>query len=72
MDRQETELPIEPAPRARPNSIRRSGHRNLRGEWMKGKFDFAYALVVVAFLPGDMDRGGPGLNSVDEIHADRG
>ena len=39
---------------------------------MKGKFDFARALVLVALLPGDLDRGKPGLSSVDEIHTHRG
>ena len=39
---------------------------------MKDKFDFPRALVLVAFLPGDLDRGEPGPSSVDEIHTDRG
>ena len=38
---------------------------------MKGKFDFANALVRVAFLPGDLDHGKLGLRSVDEIHTHR-
>jgi hypothetical protein len=55
-----------------PNSRPRTGHSNLWPERMKGKFDFARALVLVAFLPGDLDRGKPGLSSVDEIHTHRG
>ena len=38
----------------------------------KVEFDFARALVLVAFLSGDLDRGKPGRRSVDEIHTDRG
>ena len=55
-----------------PNSSRSSGYSNLWAERMNGKFDFARALVVVAFLPGDLDRGKPGLSSVDEIYTHRG
>jgi hypothetical protein len=49
-----------------------SGHSNLWAERMKGKFDFTYALVVGAFLPGDLDRSKPGPSRVDEIYTYRG
>jgi len=39
---------------------------------MKGKFDFAHALIVIAFLPCDLDCSQPGLQSVDKIHTDLG
>jgi hypothetical protein len=55
-----------------PNSSWPSGYSNLWAQRMKGKFDFARALVFVAFLPSDLDRGKPGPSSVDEIHTDRG
>jgi hypothetical protein len=54
------------------SSVRPRGHRNLRGGWLKRKFYFAHALVFVAFLSGDLDRGKLGLSSVDEIHTHRG
>jgi hypothetical protein len=57
---------------APPNSRPRTGFIDLWAKRMKGEFDLARALVLVAFLPGDLDRGKPGLRSVDEIHADCG
>ena len=36
---------------------------------MKGKFDFARALVLGALLAGDLYRARPGLRGVDEIYA---
>ena len=38
---------------------------------MKGKFDFARALGVVAFLPGDPNRARPGPRGVEEVDAHR-
>ena len=39
---------------------------------MKGEFDFARALGVGAFLPGDLDRARPGPRGVEEVYAHRG
>jgi hypothetical protein len=50
----------------------RTGFRDLCAERKKAKLDLARALVLVAFLLGDLDRGKPGLRGVDEIHTDRG
>ena len=57
---------------ASTQSRARTGYSDLWPQRLKGKFDFARALVLVAFLPGDLDRGKPGLSSVDEIHTDLG
>jgi len=39
---------------------------------MEGKFDFARALVVVACLPGDLERVSPRPRGVEEVYAHRG